>query len=158
MNTPTGWNWLKRLASARWVADIGLWSVRYNALPRARCSAYVLSMVTRAYKGDETTGFQSPAQDHSEAVPDLADFLKLRRPQSFAGRVKGYGLRKRGIHSGDILVVNTDAEPRTGKVCVAFLHGDVVLAVLSERDGEWWLEPSSQPAQLVSGAAEVWVT
>ncbi|MCG2664085.1 S24 family peptidase, partial [Brevundimonas sp.] len=87
---------------------------------------------------------------------DLADLLELRRPQRFAVRVKGDGLRARGIHGGDILVVNTAAEPISGKVCVAFLHSDVVLAVLSERDGEWWLEPSNQPAQPISGDVEVW--
>ena len=113
-------------------------------------------MGERAYQGDETTGFQSPAQDHIEAVPDLADLLELRRPQRYAVRVKGDGLRTRGIHSGDILVVNTDAEPRTGKVCVAFVHGDVLLASLTEKDGQWWLEPSNQPAQPVSDDTEVW--
>ena len=113
-------------------------------------------MNARAYQGDETTGFQSPAQDYVESVPDLAELLELRRPQRFAVRVKGEGLRARGIHGGDILVVNTDAEPRTGKVCVAFIHGDVVLAVLTEKDGEWWLEPSNQPAQPMSDDTEVW--
>lgn len=113
-------------------------------------------MGARAYKGDETTGFQSPAQDHIEAVPDLADLLELRRPQRYAVRVKGDGLKPRGIHSGDILVVNTDAEPRSGKVCVAFLHGDVVLAVLTEKDGQWWLEPAHQPTQPVADDTEVW--
>lgn len=113
-------------------------------------------MGERAYQGDETTGFQSPAQDHVEAVPDLADLLELRRPQRYAVRVKGNGLKARGIHSGDILVVNTDGEPRTGKVCVAFLHGDVVLAVLTEKDGTWWLEPANQPAQPITEETEVW--
>lgn len=113
-------------------------------------------MTARAYKGDETTGFQSPAQDHVEAVPDLAELLELRRPQRFAVRVKGEGLRARGIHGGDILVVNTDAPPMTGKVCVAFLYGDVVLAVLTEKEGEWWLEPSDKAPQPVSGDVEVW--
>ena len=113
-------------------------------------------MGAAAYKGAETTGFQSPAQDHVEAVPDLAELLELRRPQRYAVRVKGEGLRKRGIHGGDILVVNTDAEPRTGKVCVAFLLGDVVLAVLSEKDGQWWLEPANNAAQPVSDDTEVW--
>lgn len=113
-------------------------------------------MAAPAYKGDETTGFQSPAQDHVEAVPDLADLLELRRPQRYAVRVKGEGLGTRGIHCGDILVVNTEAEPRSGKVCVAFLHGDVVLAVLTEKDGQWWLEPSNQAAQPVDSDTEVW--
>src|SRR3989344_6639169 len=58
-------------------------------------------MGAAAYRGDETTVFQSPAQDHVESVPDLADLLELRRPQRYAVRVKGEGLRKRGIHGGD---------------------------------------------------------
>nr|WP_313041053.1 S24 family peptidase [Brevundimonas diminuta] len=113
-------------------------------------------MAQRAYHGDETTGFQSPAQDHVEAVPDLADLLELRRPQRYAVRVKGDGLKARGIHSGDILVVNTAAEPRTGKVCVAFHLGDVVLAVLTEKDGAWWIEPANQPPQPIADETEVW--
>ena len=32
------------------------------------------------YKGDETNGFQSPAQDYIEGVVDLAAILDLRRP------------------------------------------------------------------------------
>lgn len=113
-------------------------------------------MGAKAYQGDETTGFQSPAQDHVEAVPDLADLLELHRPQRYAVRVKGNGLKARGIHSGDILVVNTDGEPRTGKVCVAFLHGDVVLTVLTEKYGTWWLEPANQPAHPITEETEVW--
>lgn len=113
-------------------------------------------MGARAYQGDETTGFQSPAQDHVESVPDLADLLELRRPQRYAVRVKGDGLRARGIHSGDILVVNTDALPQAGKVCVAFLHGDVVLAVLSEQDGAWWIEPAHEVPRPMSDDIEVW--
>ena len=31
-----------------------------------------------------------------------------------------------------------------------------VLAVLVEKDGEWWLEPASQPAQPLSDDTEVW--
>lgn len=89
-------------------------------------------------------------------MPDLSELLELRRPQRYAVRVKGEGLRKRGIHGGDILVVNTDAEPRSGKVCVAFLHGDVVLAILTEKDGQWWLEPSNHAPQPVSDDTEVW--
>ena len=40
--------------------------------------------------------------------------------------------------------------------CVAFLHGDVVLAILTEKDGQWWLEPSNDTPQPVSDETEVW--
>jgi DNA polymerase V len=46
--------------------------------------------------------------------------------------------------------------PVTGKVCVAFLHGEVVLAILAEKDGEWWLEPSNYAPQPLDGDTEVW--
>ena len=113
-------------------------------------------MGVKAYKGDETTGFQSPAQDHVEGVPDLFEYLDLTRPQRYAVRVKGNGLRSRGIHEGDILVVSTDTEPSSGKICVAFVHGDVVLAVLSNNEGRWWIEPSDQQPQPLSDEVEVW--
>ena len=41
-------------------------------------------------------------------------------------------------------------------VCVAFMHGDVVLAVLTEKDGQWWLEPSNHAPEPISDETEVW--
>lgn len=41
------------------------------------------------YAGDDTTGFQSPAQDHIEPVIDLPALLDLRRPQIYPVRVIG---------------------------------------------------------------------
>ena len=63
------------------------------------------------YKGDDTTGFQSPAQDYVEPVIDLAQLLDLRRPGLYPVRVVGHDLRARGIHHGDILIANAAAEP-----------------------------------------------
>ena len=113
-------------------------------------------MGVAAYKGDDTTGFQSPAQDHVEGVPNLFDYLDLTRPQRYAVRVRGNGLRSRGIHEGDILVVSTDTEPSSGKICVAFVHGDVVLATLSQNEGRWWIEPSDQSPLPLSEDVEIW--
>jgi len=41
---------------------------------------FLLCSCVGHYKGDETTGFQSPAQDHIEPVINLAEMLDLRRP------------------------------------------------------------------------------
>ena len=87
------------------------------------------------YQGDDTTGFQSPAQDYIEPVIDLAQILDLRRPGLYPVRVIGQELRSRGIQAGDILIANADSEPMSGKVCVALLHGEFILATLS-RDAE----------------------
>ena len=60
-------------------------------------------------------------------------------------RVKGHALAGRGIRDGDILVADAAAEPKAGKVCVAIVGGDVILATLTQRDAQWVLAPSSGP-------------
>jgi SOS-response transcriptional repressor LexA len=108
------------------------------------------------YQGDDTTGFQSPAQDYIEPVIDLAALLDLRRPGLYPVRVLGQELRGRGIFAGDILITNAAVEPTAGKVCVAFLHGEVVLATLMFKNEGWWLRPSSGDPLPVSDDVEIW--
>lgn len=108
------------------------------------------------YHGDETTGFQSPAQDYIEPAIDLAALLDLRRPGLYPVRVVGHELRTRGIHAGDILIANAGAEPAAGKVCVAFLHGEVILATLTRQDEAWLLRPASGAVVPVTDDVEIW--
>lgn len=108
------------------------------------------------YQGDDTTGFQSPAQDYIEPVIDLAKLLDLRRPGLYPVRVVGHELHSRGIYAGDILIANAAAEPVSGKVCVAFLRGEVMLATLSMKEESWWLKPSSGKPVQVSDDTEIW--
>ncbi len=108
------------------------------------------------YQGDETTGFQSPAQDYIEGVVDLATILDLRRPGRYPVRVKGHALAARGIQDGDILVADAAAEPKAGKVCVAMVGGDVILATLTQRDAQWVLAPSSGPLVTIADDVEIW--
>ena len=112
------------------------------------------------YDGGNTVGFVSPAGDALEGVVDLVkEVLDLSKPSRYAVRVWGDALRGRGILPGDILVADADMPPRSGRVCVAFLHGDVLVATLTYRRGEWWLRPSDdgrEPVPVRGEAAEVW--
>jgi len=108
------------------------------------------------YKGDNTTGFQSPAQDYIEDAVDLAAVLDLRRPGRYPVRVKGQALSARGIRDGDILVADAAADPKPGKVCVAMVGGDVVLAMLSRQGDDWVLQPSSGAIITIADDVEVW--
>lgn len=108
------------------------------------------------YRGDNTTGFQSPAQDYVEETVDLAAVLDLRRPGRYPVRVKGQALASRGIRDGDILVADAAADPKPGKVCVAMVGGDVILAVLTRQHHHWVLQPSSGPIINIADDVEVW--
>ena len=48
------------------------------------------------------------------------------------------------------------AEPAPGRVCVAFLHGEVILASLRQKDGCWWLAPAKRAPVQVDDSVEVW--
>lgn len=111
------------------------------------------------YDGGNTTGFVSPAGDALEGPIDLSAVLDLGRPNIYPVRVWGEALRERGILPGDILIADAAAAPKSGKVCVAFVHGDVLVATLAFRRGEWWLRPSAEgrePVAVRGEAAEVW--
>ena len=53
------------------------------------------------------------------------------------GPGEGTALASRGIRDGDILVADAAEEPKPGKVCVAMVDGDVILATLTKRDDVW---------------------
>ena len=109
------------------------------------------------YRGAETTGFQSPAQDYIEELIDLGRILDLRKPGIYPVRVKGQAMQERGIRDGGILIANTTLRPAHGKVAVAILQGSFRLATLERRGGAWFLLPSGAKEALpVSDDAEVW--
>lgn len=111
------------------------------------------------YDGGNTTGFRSPAGDDLEQPIDLAALLDLRRPHRYVVRVDGDGLRRRGIHRDDVLILDTSAPPAVGKVCLAFVHGDVVVAELIRGEEGWLLRASGDrrlPVAIQGEGAELW--
>ncbi len=105
----------------------------------------------RGYRGDDTTGFQSPAQDYVEPAVDLHALLDLRRPSRFAVRVIGQALAERGICQGDILVVDTATPPRCGQAVIATVSGENLLCRLRQVAAGWVLRPSRGRAVLIEG-------
>lgn len=112
--------------------------------------------MARPYRGDATTGFQSPAEGYIEPVIDLAEIIDLRRPSRYPVRVIGDALEERGIYHGDILVADAAGELKAGKVCIAFVNSDVILATLTRKQGEWRLKPARGDAIVVTESVEVW--
>lgn len=109
-----------------------------------------------AYQGDNTTGFQSPAQDYTEDGIDLVRELDVRRPSVFLARFTSQAIRARGILPGDVLVTDRAAELVDGMVCVAFYHGEKVLGQLVRRDGVWCVQRAGREPVAVCDDVEVW--
>ena len=88
---------------------------------------------------------------------DLGAMLDLGRPGIYPVRVVGQALRDRGIHDGDILIAIAAADPVSGKVCVVFVHAEVVLATVGrEGDGNWWLQRFAGPSVPVGVGVSAW--
>ena len=102
------------------------------------------------YDGSNTTGFVSPAADALEGPVDLAALLDLRRPHRYPVRVLGEALAERGILPGDVLIADTSAPPTHGRVAIVMLHGEVWVAQLAFRRGQWWMRPGSADRPMVA--------
>lgn len=110
------------------------------------------------YDGGNTTGFVSPAQDGLEGTVDLSEVLDLRRPHRYPVRVTGDGLRHRGIHDGDVLIACTATLPVCGRVVVAMVGGEVLVAALARGADGWCLKPGdTRQAELpIRPDDEIW--
>ena len=90
-----------------------------------------------------SAGFPSPAADYVEGRLDLNERLIARPAATFIVRVSGDSLRRAGIHSGDLAIVDRSIKPRSGQIVVAALNGDLVVKRLRRRGRQAWLEPDS---------------
>jgi DNA polymerase V len=90
-----------------------------------------------------SAGFPSPAADYVEGKLDLNERLIARPAATFILRVSGDSLRRAGIHSGDLAIVDRSIKPRSGQIVVAALNGELVIKRLRRRGRQAWLESDS---------------
>jgi len=103
-------------------------------------------------------GFPSPADDYVDGTLDLNDLI-IRRPEAtFFVRVEGDSMVGAGIHSGDLLVIERDVEPRDGDVVVAALGGDMTVKRVRRGEDALWLvaDNDAYPPQRVTTELVIW--
>lgn len=105
-------------------------------------------------------GFPSPAADYEEMCLSIDELVGLRAPHTYLVRVAGDSMVGRGIHDGDILVVDRAIEPRPGYVVVAYVLGEMTVKTLGTApDGRALLEaanPAYRPIAVPEGELQVW--
>lgn len=89
-------------------------------------------------------GFPSPAGDYMEGKLDLNQHLIKHPAATFFVRVTGDSMIEKGIHSGDILIVDKSLEPQDGSIVIAVLDGELTVKELEKRNGVLRLLPANK--------------
>ena len=105
-------------------------------------------------------GFPSPADDFDEAELDIAEHLVRNPDATFFVRAQGESMVRRGIHSGDVLVVDKSVEPRVGMVVIAVLDDQMTVKELGRVGRQYALlshaaDPAAYPPILVGPEQEL---
>ena len=89
-------------------------------------------------------GFPSPAGDYMEGKLDLNEYLIKHPAATFCVRVTGDSMIDKGIHSGDILIVDRSLDPTDGSIVIAVLDGELTVKELEKRNGKLRLLPANK--------------
>ena len=103
------------------------------------------------YKAFIPAGFPSPAEDYMMKALDLNDYLFDPPESTFGFFVSGESMAEVNIHSGDVVVVNTEAKRRKGQIVIAGINNEWAIKTLGEIDGKPCLisqNPSYPPLTL----------
>lgn len=90
-----------------------------------------------------SAGFPSPAGDDLEDPVDLIAWMVRHEHATFWYRVSGNSLSQAGILDGDFVAIDRAGKVKAGRTVLAFYNGDMLLKVLTKRDGRMWLEARS---------------
>lgn len=75
-------------------------------------------------------GFPSPAQDYVEQTIDLNQYCVLHPAATFYVRASGHSMMGKGIHDGDMLLIDRAITARHGNIVLACLDGEFTVKTL----------------------------
>lgn len=92
--------------------------------------------------GPISAGLAASAEDQAEEMLNLEDYIlpKKSRGATFLLRVKGDSMIEAGIQEGDLVIVDRNAEPKTGEIVVGVLDGEFTLKRLRKDKGKYYLQ------------------
>lgn len=73
------------------------------------------------------TGFGAPTDDYMERGIDLNEQLVRNKPATFFMRVCGNSMINAGIFDGDIVIVDRSIKPKSGRIIIAVLDGEMLI-------------------------------
>lgn len=90
-----------------------------------------------------SAGFPSPAEDRVDTNLNLHDLVVQRPEATFFMRVEGESMKKAGINSGDLVVVDKSLDPKNRDIVVAFIDGEFTLKRFKREGSRGWLLPEN---------------
>ena len=90
------------------------------------------------------TGFGAAADDYAERGIDLNEQLIKNKPATFFMRVNSDAMTGAGIHLGDVVIVDRSLEPKSGKVIIAVLDGEMLIRKLEINQNKKRLLPATK--------------
>lgn len=94
------------------------------------------SLYLDLYGTNVSAGFPSPSTDYLEGKLDLNEHIIKNPPATFFVRVSGDSMTGAGIYPDSILVVDRSEEPKSGKIIIAVINGELTVKRLHKgRDG-----------------------
>ncbi len=105
------------------------------------------------YGTNVSAGFPSPSSDYLEGKLDLNAHIIKNPPATFFVRVSGDSMTGAGIYPDSILVVDRSEEPKSGKIIIAVINGELTVKRLHKgRDGVQLLpeNPNYLPIDITS--------
>ena len=82
------------------------------------------------YEPGVSAGFPSPADDFISTPLDLNDYLIKNPASTFLVRANGDSMQNAGIYSNDILVVDKSLTPKSEKIIIVTLNGELLVKKL----------------------------
>jgi|SRR5215203_1690114 len=82
------------------------------------------------------TGFAPAADDYAERGIDLNEQLIKNKPATFFMRVNSDAMTGAGIYTGDVVIVDRSLEPKSGRVIIAVMDGEMLIRRLEVHNGK----------------------
>lgn len=86
-----------------------------------------------------SAGFPSGMEDFIERKMDLNEHLIRHEAATYFIRVQGDSMTGAGIQDGDILIVDRSEEPRSGRIVIAVLNGELTVKRIRKRGNRVFL-------------------
>ncbi|OUS14705.1 hypothetical protein A9Q88_12935 [Gammaproteobacteria bacterium 50_400_T64] len=82
-------------------------------------------------------GFPSPAEDFTDRNLDLNEHLIAHPSATYFVRASGRSLSGRGIHDGDLLIVDRSITPKDGAIVIAAINGELACKIFDLKNRQF---------------------